>query len=183
MVNELVKAYGEWVEDRLSMGYEAYLLTFMFNPMSGSPEQRQREMHRVIGRTFDKVLTRTNRRPRKEHVYQLPLWIGCTDWPVMKWAKDHIANIAVNDGQHAHMLALESPHSRLRKRGVRLSDHIFFDEQRLYFGSEPQLHRIHALEVHETPRRVADYVFKAVKTGRTTSDGVLVLPRAVSELV
>ncbi|MEO3385255.1 hypothetical protein [Mesorhizobium sp. CAU 1741] len=179
---ELVAGYVEWVEDRLDAGYEPYMLTFMFKPIPGSPARKQIEMYDTVRRTFEKVLTRTNRRPRKEAWDRLPLWMGCTDWPIPKWDKDHYANIALNDGQHVHIMALESPHSRLRKRGILLSDHIFFDEQRLYFDAEPHLHRIHTMEIHETPGEVTDYVFKAIKSGRTGCDDILVLPRAVSEL-
>lgn len=181
--NTLVESYIEWTEERIRKGYQAHLLTFMFNPMPGSTDAKTSEMYGVVTRTFQKVLPRVCRRPLKAHWDELPLWIGCTDWPIMKEGRDSLIDISINDGQHGHMLALESPMSRLVKRGISLSDHIMYDAQEIYVQSEPYLHRIHCKAVVETPDRVTDYVLKALKTLRTSVDDILVLPRARSELI
>lgn len=179
---QLVEAYAGWVESLLKEGFDGYLLTFMFRPIPGSVAAKEREMYGVVERTFRKVLTRTTRRPRTAESDQMPIWLGCTDWPIPKWDKDYFANIAINDGQHVHVIALDPPCSRFRKGGVELGNHIFFDSQKLYFQTEPYLDRIHDRKIEVSPRRVASYVLKAVNSGRTAQDAILVLPRARSEL-
>lgn len=184
MVNEqqLVQAYSEWVENRFAVGFEGHILTFMFKPMPGSVTAREREMYAVIERTFGKLLTRVTRDPANANWDKLPLWLGCTDWPIPKWEKDYFSNIAINDGQHIHVVALAPPSSRLRRQGVELGDHIA-DNQKLYLQSEPYLDRIHDRKIDVSPGRVTSYVLKSIKLGRSTQDAIIILPRAKSEII
>lgn len=178
---QLLEAYAGWVESRLEEGFDGYLLTFMFRPIPGSTAVREQEMYKVVERTFRKALTRAVRRPLAAKWNELPLWLGCTDWPIPKWEKDYFANIAINDGQHVHIIALDPPESLHRKRGTTLDDHLD-DNQKLYLHEEPLLDRIHNLKIAVSPRRVTSYVLKAVNSGRTAQDAIIVLPRARSEL-
>jgi hypothetical protein len=178
---QLVAAYAEWVEERVALGFMPTMLTFMFNELSGSSTARQSQMFEVVERTYRRALTRSHRRPDTAGWMKLPLWIGCIDWPIHKRFKDHYANIAINDGAHVHMLALDPPDSRLARRGITLEQEISDNGQRLYYDSEPALHRIHSLTITDDVGYVADYALKALKTGRTNVEDVLILPRAKAE--
>jgi hypothetical protein len=178
---QLVAAYAGWAEERVMLSFKPTMLTFMFNPLPGSSTAKQGQMFEVVTRTFSKALTRVHRHPDKADWWKLPLWIGCVDWPIHKRFKDHYANIAINDGAHMHMLALDPPNSRLERWGITLEQEILDINQKLYIGTEPGLHRIHCLTISDDAGYVTDYALKALKTGRTSVDDILVLPRAKAE--
>jgi hypothetical protein len=175
--DDLIAAYGKMVEDRFDLGFEADLLTFMFNPLPGGTRAKQALMEEEIGATYYKVLTRMIRNPKNKPTLAKPFWVGGPDWPVPKQDKDNYRDVAVNDGLHYHMIALTPPDTRLMGT---LGEYIT-ENQRLYTGPHRYLFQIHAEPITDGADYVTGYALKSVKRGRAGLDQVLILPGAQAE--
>jgi hypothetical protein len=175
--SELLQGYAQMVTDRIDASWQPYLLTFMFNPIGGSPRRVAEVMEKEVERVYATLLPRIVRKPRSEpHLWKRPIWIGCPDWPVPKHDRQDKQYVLPNDGQHPHVVALMPPVSRLREP---LDDHIH-DEQPRYVRDP--LFRIDAVEIDRDPDYVTRYVLKSLERGRIHTDQIIVLPRSVSEL-
>src|SRR5919199_4196779 len=109
------QGYGQMVTSKLRQRWEGYLLIFMFNQLRGSRRSVFRQMEREIERVYATVLTRIVRKPLSETCKdQLPIWIGCPDFPVPEHVKMELRDVVVNDGLHIHAIALIPPTSRLK---------------------------------------------------------------------
>lgn len=174
----LVEAYTAMATDRIAIGFTPYLLTLMFNPIDGNKYRRQEVMYKETQRLYAKLLTRMIRRPKKHPINELPFWIGCSDWPVPKDFKDHLFNIAQNDGQHIHIAAFQPPPCEIDGGLLnRIEDH-----QSHIHGPEHAFQRVHAYEITETPKKAVGYVLKSLSRRRIAAEDILVLPRAHSEM-
>jgi hypothetical protein len=179
MLNIVTTAYGDMINEYMENGWDAYLLTFMFNHLRGSPAGVQIGMEREVERVYAKLLTRIVRKPRSlTNVGKLPLWIVVPDFPVPKRERTSLDAVTVNDGRHIHAIGLNPPTSRLQ---VGLDEH-FREHQDVYVGSAGRLQRIHAVPITHDPAYVADYVFKSLKRGWVGEDDVFILPKVRSEL-
>ncbi len=176
---ELVKSWSNYVEEYVREGWSAYLLTFQFRDIGGSPQHVGREMEKELERVYAKLLTRIVRRPHSwTNINRLPKWIACPDFPVRKLEKTPVGDFCVNGGRHIHAICLIPPKSRL---GTPLDEH-FEDNASLYIRPRLPLVRLHAKPITETPGNATDYVLKALKSGRALNDDVLVLPRSADEV-
>lgn len=174
----LVEAYTTIAMDRIAAGFIPHLITLMFNPINGGKRHRQMVMLKETERLYAKLLTRTFRNPKKHHISELPLWIGCGDWPVPKSFRDHLANIVLNDGQHMHIFELHPPKCRMQE-GLKL----FFEENQLHFhGREHAFQRILVDEITETPEKAMGYVLKSLPRRRIDAGDVLVLPQTHGQM-
>lgn len=177
--DEQVAAYGQWAVEYVNRGWEADLLSFMFNPISGPKARRGETMDREIMWAYSRCLQRMFRRPRlKLHQGRLPVWIVSPDWPVPKADKDHYRDIVINDGEHRHAVALTPPHTRLK---MTFSDYIT-EEQRYFTGRDRTLWRIDAQPITNAAEYATAYALKSVERGRISPGEVFVLPRSRSEL-
>ena len=175
---ELISGYTDMVFDRLLDDWEPTALAFMFNALRGTPNAIAKQMEDGVVNTYSRALTRVMRDHRQD-VQQLPLWIACPDFPVVKHEKDNFRDIALNGGRHMHGIAL-TPRSKRRIAGS-FADHV--DEmQKVYAGPHRPLFRLHAQDISRTPEVAVDYMFKALKTGRADADDIIVLPRSHSEV-
>jgi hypothetical protein len=52
---EIVQAYGGWIQQQLELGWDGYLVTFMFRNISGSNEFKIQQMHKEITRFYEKL--------------------------------------------------------------------------------------------------------------------------------
>jgi len=176
-----VSGYADWMMEKVHQGWVPTMLTFMFNPLPGSASSKAAQMDRDIERVYGRMVTRAVRDTRaRRNQGRLPIWIVSPDWPVPKYGmkRDHLRNIAVNDGQHRHALALTPPWSRF---GTDLGHHIDCN-QSLYMGSGYPLFRLHFAEITKQPRKTCRYILKSLERGRIKSDDIMILPKAVSEL-
>jgi hypothetical protein len=174
----LVKAYEEMVTDRITRGFKPTILTFMFKPITASPEGRAMLMQAEIEGVYHQHAKRCFHRLDKLPINEMPFWIGCPDWPVYKTERDSLPIISINDGLHFHFMALTP--DRVRWDG-RLEDH--FDEQQAsYLRPLAHLDRIHSRTVVDRPEYVTDYVLKSLKNHRGSMDNVIVLPKKHSEM-
>jgi hypothetical protein len=107
-------AYGDWIIELTSKGYELYLLSFTFRPLGGGMEARLAQMRRELERAYALLVTRIVRNPNGSKKL-LPIWFCLPDLPVEKRARVPLAVVSINDGLHMHALVLIPPVSRLKR--------------------------------------------------------------------
>jgi hypothetical protein len=133
-------------------------------------------MQQAITGMHSSFLTRWTRNPREER--DLPIVVGCPDWPVAKRDKKSLTEIITNDGMHYHGILLVPP-SRSRLQ-VPVEEH-FKMKQQVYLG--PTIDRIDVRPfAADDSDRVTDYALKGLRTGRLPGhESILILPRAWGE--
>lgn len=175
---QISHAYGTWVRQHVEAGWEATLLTFMFENLRGPHWVVSKEMIETIEAVYAAVLMRMFRHPKRLAVTDLPLWLCSPDFPVLKREGGNLVDILRNDGFHAHAVAVIPPDTRL---GCSLSDH-FDDQQAHYAGPIRSLWRLHAVPITHRIEFVTDYALKGLKDSRVGRDALFVLPRRFDEL-
>lgn len=171
-------AYGAWAERLAAEGWSSYLLTFMFQPVGGSPATVLRVMEREVERVYGTLVTRVVRHPaRSSAAGRLPVWFCAPDRPVYKHAKQSLRDVAVNDGVHFHALAFMPPWSRLPED---LVDH-FIAHHSLYVRPGYAIDRIDVEPITHTVAYVVGYARKGSYDNATREDASFVLPRSPSE--
>lgn len=171
---DILEAYATWVEDLITSGWDPHFVTFMFNPLPGTTAGKWQQMQREIDRVYGRILSRTYRVPNaKKYDGRRPILIVAPDFPVFKYDRDHLVDIKINDGQHAHGLWLMPPWSRMKED---LSGH-FLNYGHRYVGQGHGLGRIHSEKITHDPGRVVDYALKSVKHGRVSDEHIEIWPR------
>ena len=187
----MARAFGKWVEEYDSKGWDSHLLTFMFNPLSGGQDAIIRQMSREVERVYSTLLTRVIRNPRSPKVQgSLPKLIGFPDLPVFKYTKASNHDVTINDGLHYHAIVLLPPKSRLkecleqhveRHKAVYLGK-IKTVKERGQFRSKrasPKIQRIDVQPTTHTPKTHTEYALKALD--KLPYDHLLILPKSQSE--
>jgi hypothetical protein len=172
----LISAYNEWVQSYIDEGWSAFLMTFMFRPLSGTAFFKIQQMKKEIEHFYsDKLLHRIIRRPKFNG--DAPVLFAFPDLPVRKKDKTSTIDAIVNDGLHFHTILLIPPRSRL---SVPLD---------LYVASIPEIYlrqrKLDRIDIQsfytENSFRVVDYCMKSLK-GRLDYDNcILILPKSSSE--
>lgn len=158
-------------------GWIPHLVTFLFKDMSNPSEaNRVRIMAGQIEAFYKKLITHVVRRPRTQ---PCPILIAAPDMPVPKTEKKEPDYPFANDGLHFHAILLLPPKNRLKEP---LSAHIQ-TKWRAYQGPDTLFFSIDVEPIQETPGKAVQYVLKSISRRRFTyDDGILLLPRAISEL-
>jgi hypothetical protein len=60
---ELIRGYSQWVQEYVDKGWNAFLLTFMFQPMGGGNRAILNSMAAEVERVYSALITRVVRRP------------------------------------------------------------------------------------------------------------------------
>jgi hypothetical protein len=176
---DVVEAYGAFVADRIETGFDAHLLTFMFNPLPGNMASRRQLMMEEVRATYYKGLTRWfHRHPDKAPRHDWPVWIASPDLPVSKQHKDTYRNLAVNDGLHLHAIAVTPP---VWRSGEPDFPDFIDENQPLWAGEDRNLFRVHCEPINSRPEYVVGYGLKAISNGVMPMDDLLILPDATSE--
>src|ERR1700722_11380553 len=172
-----IDAYGQWVRDYISRGWDAYLFTFEFNQLPGPHQERMRMIQEYLHRWYGRLATRTVRHPKSPKWFPLlPKAILMPDYPVPKHSKKTLKRVTINDGLHYQGPVLAT------RVGTRLQDTLdvhFKQNGPAYFTQE--LHHIDVKPVTHDPEFVVDYCMKALKN-HCSSDDIIIFPRTVSEL-
>lgn len=171
--------FPSWVDLLIREGMKPFLLTFMFNSISGHPRAQLEQMNREIERAYAMLLTRIVRNPRSKNLGYLdrPIWLCSPDRPVRKRDKINLREVMVNDGLHVHGIALIPINSRLRD-----FEQFVYENQEMLANSRRPLLRFDARPITDTPSRATRYALKGLINHRFDSDTLLVLPRALSEM-
>jgi tRNA(Leu) C34 or U34 (ribose-2'-O)-methylase TrmL len=174
---EIVQAYGGWIQEHLNLGWDAYLVTFMFQNISGSNEVKIQQMHKEITRFYEKLATRAVRKPRSEKwTHLLPKGIFFPDVPGYGSSVYSIPEVSINDGIHFHGIMVATQEARLKE-----PLHLHLGRKRKLYVTG-KIYRIDAEPIKSRAAFVTDYGGKAIKRRRFANDHVLLLPRSVAEL-
>ena len=176
-VKDSLTGYAQLAAQRVAGGWHAYLVTLMFSRLSKECQPALPQMFDEAGRVYRTFVTRVVRRPLSSQSVDLPVMIAAPDYSVGKSDKP-VAQIALNGGLHLHAILLVPPRSRLR---IPVDEH-FRQQQALYVGDRGRLSTIDVRPIEDTIERAVEYVLKSLPRRRFTTDDVLVLPRALSEM-
>ena len=53
--DEIIQAYGSWIGKYLDHGWDGYLVTFMFQHVSGSVKSKVQQMHKEIDKSLQEI--------------------------------------------------------------------------------------------------------------------------------
>jgi tRNA(Leu) C34 or U34 (ribose-2'-O)-methylase TrmL len=174
---EIVQAYGGWIQEHLNLGWDGYLVTFMFPNISGSNEVKIQQMHKEITRFYEKLATRAVRKPRSEKwAHLLPKGIFFPDVPGYGSSVYSIPEVSINDGIHFHGIMVATKEARLKE-----PLHLHLGRKRKLYVTG-KIFRIDAEPITSRAAFVTDYGGKAIKRRRFSNDHVLLLPKTVAEL-
>ena len=163
---------------RVDQGWEAAILTFMFNQMPGNREAIRRSQESEVEKAYARFVLRVVRRPLSPAAWAyLPIWIGAPDLPVWKREKQSLRDVSVNDGQHVQ-LATVTPPKRRFPGDFRT---FVMENQQLFVGDGPCC-RVHAEPITHDMTRVMEYIVKSIDRRLFGEDTLIVLPRSSSEV-
>jgi len=173
-----INALAGFVEQRVSIGDEATLLSYMFASLRGNRVAKMAQMRDAIEGFYARLVTRIVRAPMSGNVERLPILLAAIDGAARGSRRLNPNEIVLNDGLHAHAVLLTPSGSRLR---VPADQHV--RENHALYLRDRRLMRVDARAIRHTPGRALSYAFKAVVAGSVSYDeGVIVLPRARGEL-
>jgi hypothetical protein len=178
----LVQTITQWwsreVEEKVTKdGWNAYLVTFMFNHVSGLPAARLKIMQDSVCRCYSTLVTRVVRKPNSIHQLHLrPLLLSVPDYPVFKYEKNGLTQATVNDGLHIHSVLVLPSESRLKED---VCSHVARKPRR--YIKKP-LYSINFAAIENNAYTVTNYVMKSVRRGRCRWEDVFFLPKSPSEL-
>jgi hypothetical protein len=177
-LKENIRGYATMVKDRIHDGYEAHLMTFVFNQLRGGLRQMNQQMQNQIENVYASLITRLHRRPHAAGVTH-PILIGCPDLPVTKYQKKSLPEVITNDGLHYHGLLLVPPGSSRMK--VSIQQH--FTENQSYYLRDRVLSRIDVRPITHDIDHVTDYALKGLKANRLhDEETLLILPKTSLEI-
>ena len=170
-------AWGDYIEAYVGEGWQPFLLTFMFEPLSGSRAAKMAQMAHFLEQAYALFVTRVVRKPRTAAARGLaPIWLCAPDLPVYKRQKQSLRDVVVNDGLHYHVILLLPPWSRLWDVVAH------FAELRPIYLQRAALERVDVKPILDRHRYVAGYGWKSILKGRFDVGDGFVLPRALTEL-
>lgn len=176
---QFIDAHVRWIEQYEREGWEAYMLTFMFNHLGGAAGTQARAMEAALEQAHGTLTKRSLRKPlAPDQVGRRPFWISAPDYPVAKRSKSTASDVTVNGGRHVHTIALQHPNTRIN---TDLVDH-FELEQHRYCGQDRPIRRIDVRRITHDMEIVVDYVTKALKSGRIADDEIFWLPLSSRDL-
>lgn len=171
--------WSKWIEELISRpGWEAYFVTFLFKPISGSEEIVLECMTADVSSFYGHLLTRSVRYPRAlSSIPFRPILLGGPDWPVAKCTKTDIRGWEVNDGVHMHAICTLS--KRSRNKGDLLTS--LATRERDFFYGTRFLRNVHVVKINRTPERVGPYILKCAKRLMRGTDSLWIYPPSLSE--
>ncbi len=176
-VDKIVRAYAQHIEKLIRRGWEPTFMSFMFNPLNGSPFAVGEQMRYEVERVYGWLLPRRCRHPTNTPGRNKPFFIACPDFPVPKYNRDTLSAISINDGRHLHALDLTPPWTRV---ACTLAD-LVTDHQSSLAGHDRPLSHVYAETMTGTPEQATGYVTKAIGRGRANLDELIIMPRAHGE--
>ena len=174
----LSRDWAEMLRRYVGAGWSPSLLTFMFAAMRGEHVAIRRRQAHEVEKIYGRVVTRLMRRPlASSSVGKLPIWLGSSDVPIYKHAKDARRDVMINDGLHVHVLALTPPEVRLKSNFVA-----FVEANQRLLTLGPSCIRVHAVAVIYDVPGTFRYAMKTAMRLPDNDDGFFILPRNASEL-
>lgn len=176
---KILHGYAKWIEDKNEIGFDTYMISFMFAQIGKSERGIIENMKREIREVYAKLITRVNRRPNSIRAIQKnPLLVAFPDIPVFKKEKISLREAKVNGGVHYQGWIAIPYGSRLKEP---LMTHIVNNPHLYLRGTH--LERIYVEPIDRTGFKAGSYCLKCYARGeRFQTDDLLVLPLSASEL-
>ena len=177
-IKQLINSYTTLVKQYLDEGWQGYLMTMIFNQLSGNDRQKNHQMQVSTEGIYASLLTRIIRKPWRLPAAN-PILIAGPDWPVWKHGKMTLSEVTINDGLHYHGVLLVPAQSRLK-----IPVHQHFIENQDYYLRDGILRRIDVRPFPDADvSTVVDYALKGLKTSRLPDDeNLLILPKSYLEI-
>jgi hypothetical protein len=177
-INELIEAYGQWVQQELQNSRMVYYANLMFEPLKGGPNAINVQMRSIIENIFYPALCKQLDRHsgrKGRHKYS-PHLVLVPDLPIFKRHKTHTKGVTLNRGLHCNGFISISPRSRLK--GGDLMEHFAQNSEQF---TRLRFRTIHVEPITHDSHRVMDYSMKTIKRGEATFDDAIILPRTWEE--
>jgi hypothetical protein len=172
----IINAYGAWVEEWITNGWNGYLISIVFHDLAGAQTVKIDQMRQAATKMYTRLVTRMVRNPRSEQWRPfLPKAIFSTDLPIRKDGKRSVDDAIANNGLHMHGIILAHPNARV----TDLEEH-FWTNRGVY--KIDGIRNIGVERIDYSPGYVTDYALKGVKRLELDVDDILVLPRVLNEL-
>ena len=176
----LVDGWGMYVGEKIEQGWKGYLVTFTYNKLSGSERTILEQMRNEIERFYASLVKRVVRKPTSPNwQHKLPILIGCPDFAGSRHGKRTLQDLTINQGLHFHAIGLIPRQSRLREGLIK---HIQSNYD-TYRGERKRISTIDVQRITYAPGSITGYAQKGFKRGRFSHYHLLVLPKALSELL
>lgn len=166
-----IAALARMFEERVTEGWGGYLLSFMFQALSGTRDSKLTRMKGEVERVYYRLQKRTVRY-RKNSSTRVPIFFGAPDFS-FDGNKGLIISGESHDGLHFHVAALTPPEARYERRVGTLDAHIQMQIQS-YVPSGGILLRLHCQPFTQTYGNAVHYALKGLYWfGR---DELIILP-------
>jgi hypothetical protein len=177
LVDDVVFWWSKTLRKRVKRhGWNAYLVTFMFNHIPGGSTVKLKMMQDSMCRFYSTLLTRVVRNPNSlSQLFNRPIMMAVPDYPVYKHKKVSLQDAKINDGLHFHALLAVPSESRLKQD---VGSHV---QQYSGLYVKAPIQRIHVDLIEAGNRRTIDYAMKSVKRQTCRWEDVLVLPKSPCE--
>lgn len=177
-IPDTISAYAQILKHHIEHGWSGFMLTFMFNQISGSLSQKNLVMQNKIENVYASLVTRLYRRPNTPGII-LPVLLSSPDFPVAKHNKKSLSEVIINDGLHNNGLLLVPPGPNRLK--VSVEQH--FTDNQSHYLRDPVLNRIDVRPITHDVDRLTDYAMKGLKAHRLPEDEtILILPKSSGEI-
>lgn len=179
-LNALDQAWADWISDFQRQGWEAHLLTFVFNHISNGQRARMSIMNDRLEEFYTKVGPFMVRHfNRTCNAGKRPIMIAV---PEAKWGEIlksiGLAVSLPNESWHFHAVFLSPPTARNKP-----FDAFFAHNRRRFIYNDDVLRNVDVQPMDEQTRRVWGYINKTKSRNPDGQDEILVLPKPKREMV
>jgi len=178
--------YAGWIEKIINSQldehiWNGFLITFMFNYISGSFDQKCSVMTNEIERVYNTlgrwVVHNFRSKSQRE---KLPRLYAFPDYPRQKLEPFNWNDINCNDGLNYHGIICVRIDTKLKMRLDMFMMHEENYRHLVKYGGP--LRRIHIEPIDRAPRKAVGYAMKAIEDRIPDLNHLLILPKALSEL-
>lgn len=177
VTKQIADGYAVMLQDRINHGWDACLLSFMFNSLPGNDRTKVKLMMEEVRATYHKLLTRLYRHPHSKRHDQLPFLIAAPDYQVPKHDRTTHVNPEINNGLHIHAAFACPRHTRLKTNLTTF----LTDWRDQLIGQNRYLAELHIKRITHDAPRLTDYLMKSIRRDDLSADDILLLPEARGE--
>ena len=176
MQQQIIAANANYLDDHITLGWQAFYINIMFAHSNVPASERFSRMRTAVeGTLYPEMAKRLERHyRRKVHHCNLPRLFLFGDLPVFKYSGAKSRRV-VNGGLHLNGFLLISPRHQVEiDCSWGTIEAVFQANQKMHRASK--IHNIHLSPIERDTLRVADYAMKTIKKGRLEDDAAIVLP-------
>lgn len=179
-LNAIDEAWADWISDFQRRGWEAHMLTFVFNHISKGQRARMSVMNDRLEEFYTKVgpfITRHINRPC--NIDKRPIMMAV---PEAKWGQIlKAAGLAIslpNESWHFHAVFLSPPTARNKP-----FNNFFTHNRQRFIYDDDVLRDIDIQPMDEQTGRVWGYINKTKSRNPDAQDDILLLPKPKEDMI